>query len=72
MRKRSMDATLESTGVTRVNKSITPVADTSRAMAKSSAMGPAEGNLLMVSSRTVKIRMDNNSSPMMAGTEFGG
>ena len=72
MRKRSMDATLESIGVIRINKSITPVADTSRAMAKSSAMGPAEEDLLMVSSRTVKIRMDNNSSLMVAGTGSNG
>ena len=68
MRKRSMDAALESTGMVRANKSITPVVDTSRAMAKSSAMGPAGEHLLIVSSRTAKIRMDNNSSPIVAGT----
>jgi len=72
MKKRSMDATLESTDVIRVNKSITPVADTSRAMAKSSNIGPVEEDLLMVSSRTVKIRMDNNSNPMVAGTGSNG
>ena len=72
MKKRSMDAILESTGVIRVSKSITPVADTNRATAKSSAMGPAEEDLLMVSSRTVKIRMDNNSSLMVAGTGSNG
>ena len=67
-----MDATLESIGIIRINKSITPVVDTSRAMAKSGAMGPAEEDLLMVSSRTVKIRMDNNSSLMVAGTGSNG
>jgi len=67
-----MDAALESTGVIRVNKSITLVAKSSRAMAKSSAIGPAEEYLLMVSSRTVEIRMDNNSSPMVAGTGSNG
>jgi len=72
MRKRSMDAALESIGMIRVKKSITPVADTSRAMAKSSAMGPAGEHLLMVSSRMAKIRMDNNSSPMVAGTSSNG
>ena len=72
MRKRSMDAALESTRMVRVNKSITPVVDTSRAMAKSSAMGPAGEHLLMASGRTAKIRMDNNSSPMVAGTSNNG
>ena len=67
-----MDAVLENTGIIRVNKSITPVADTSRAMAKSSAMGPAGEHLLMASGRTAKIRMDNNSSPMVAGTSSNG
>ena len=67
-----MDAALESTGMVRVNKSITPVVDTSRAMAKSSAMGPAGEHLLMASGRTAKIRMDNNSSPMVAGTSSNG